>query len=521
MLKRITRTIASLILLQAMGTRYHTSLQLLNKYPNDQDIHDSAVVKAAIPETYIDKTNHPSAQEVLARYERAMAMMREKVSFTVELEETLSGAFTYKAKKYNHKRVVYRNGTRFGVSRESKRFDDQNKMIGHDCLTSIHEIEKAVITQNPYGQPPEHLRIDFRSKSFSDRFLADLGEDRLLDGVTYGAHNKTFGEVMGEARSFRLRDKMEIVDGHKTYVLEAETKYGKHILWIDPEYGFNARRMTIHKVTGDYDSDTKLGDQPRPLPPNVKPAVPWCATIRSDLTVDEIDIEKVSERYVPMSAKIRRYEEFENGQFTEIIGICKRREIDFNPDFDAMVRNFLQEVPDETKVYVFLEQSPAAEYKWHDGEVVDFQGRKVDYRPKNPQSLLGKLLPSLEDFGLRLSQVRDSNNTIVICFWDMEQRPSRHCITQLAKQADQLKEKGMTVVAVQASKVDENTLNEWVKKNNIPFPVGMVQGDEEKTRFAWGVKALPWLILTDRRHVVVAEGFALTELENKIKAANE
>jgi hypothetical protein len=60
-------------------------------------------------------------------------------------------------------------------------------------------------------------------------------------------------------------------------------------------------------------------------------------------------------------------------------------------------------------------------------------------------------------------------------------------------------------------------LNDWVKKYNIPFAVGMIAGDEEKTRFEWRVKSLPWLILTDRKHIVRAEGFGLSELDEKIK----
>ncbi|UCG58924.1 MAG: hypothetical protein JSU70_05305, partial [Phycisphaerales bacterium] len=60
-------------------------------------------------------------------------------------------------------------------------------------------------------------------------------------------------------------------------------------------------------------------------------------------------------------------------------------------------------------------------------------------------------------------------------------------------------------------------LNEWVKTNNIPFPTGMVHGDEEEIRFAWGVKSLPWLILTDDKHVVVSEGIQIADLENRLK----
>ena len=87
---------------------------------------------------------------------------------------------------------------------------------------------------------------------------------------------------------------------------------------------------------------------------------------------------------------------------------------------------------------------------------------------------------------------------------------------QLTKQAKQLRQKGVAVVIVQASKVDEKKLNEWVKKNNIPFPVGMVESDAEKARFAWGVRSLPWLILTDSKHIIQATGFRVNELNEKI-----
>ncbi len=78
--------------------------------------------------------------------------------------------------------------------------------------------------------------------------------------------------------------------------------------------------------------------------------------------------------------------------------------------------------------------------------------------------------------------------------------------------------KDVVVTAVQASKVDDSVLNEWVEKSNIPFPVGMVQGDEDKIRFSWGVRSLPWLILTDKKHIVTAEGFSVAELDEKLNS---
>jgi hypothetical protein len=141
--------------------------------------------------------------------------------------------------------------------------------------------------------------------------------------------------------------------------------------------------------------------------------------------------------------------------------------------------------------------------------------------PRVIESIAGKPLPELTEFGIKLSAADVNDRMILVCFWDMDQRPSRHYIMKLAEQAKQLKEKDITVITIQGTKVDEAALNEWVKKNNASFAPGMVTGDEEKTLFEWGVKSLPWLILTDRKHIVRAEGFSLAELDEKIKAIGQ
>ena len=149
--------------------------------------------------------------------------------------------------------------------------------------------------------------------------------------------------------------------------------------------------------------------------------------------------------------------------------------------------------------------------------VVSERPSSARYEPKRPPSLVGKPLPELKELGVDLLPDRIEGKRLLVCFWDMQQRPSRHGLTQLAKQAAALKDKGVLVVAVQASKVERNALDEWTKKNNVPFPVGMVQSDPEKARFAWGVQSLPWLILTDRNHIVVSEGFQPGDLNSQLQ----
>ena len=92
-------------------------------------------------------------------------------------------------------------------------------------------------------------------------------------------------------------------------------------------------------------------------------------------------------------------------------------------------------------------------------------------------------------------------------------------VNQLLTEMDGLEElQDVVVVAVQASKVDDSVLNDWVKKNNIEFTVGIIYSDEEKNRFTWGIRSLPWLILTDKEHIVIAEGFSVAELDEKLNS---
>ena len=136
----------------------------------------------------------------------------------------------------------------------------------------------------------------------------------------------------------------------------------------------------------------------------------------------------------------------------------------------------------------------------------------------HPPSFVGKSLPKLKDVGIELSSIDTDDMFVLICFWDMNQRPSRNCLLQLSERAKELKARDVVVAAIQALKMDEDMLNDWIKKNNIPFPVGMVQGDEEEIRFTWGVRSLPWLILTDKKHIVTAEGFNMSELDEKLNS---
>ena len=283
---------------------------------------------------------------------------------------------------------------------------------------------------------------------------------------------------------------------YDAYLLEANTRYGIVRAWISPDAGNNCLKWEIVKAQNQFYLEGATTDDQ---------FTHWVAAY------DAERVEQIDGRYITTQAKFKHIVtdgDTENSNYTQHY---KLTNIDFDPDYEAMGA-FKIQLPEGT--VVTHEEVPGIQFRWTNGKFVP---NIDDYLIQN---LTGKPLPDFNMIKTDFDLEQAIGKRILICFWDMNQRPSRNCIIQLAKQSEQLKQKDVAVVTVQASKVDEKKLNEWVKKNNISFPVGMAESDDEKVRLTWGVKSLPWLILTDRQNIVSSTGFGLSELDDKVRAAN-
>jgi hypothetical protein len=185
--------------------------------------------------------------------------------------------------------------------------------------------------------------------------------------------------------------------------------------------------------------------------------------------------------------------------------------IDFVPSTALHIGRITQSRQDSP---MYIDPQPGQTYE------IQFEDDRIPVAGRKLPSLLGKTLPDLKGISVVFSPEQHKDKMILACFWDMNQRPSRNCIAQLAGRAEQLRQNGVAIVAIQTSSVDENALDKWTSERDISFPVGTIRSGDEKTRSAWGVKSLPWLILTDRNRIVRAEGFGLSELDGKLEANN-
>ncbi len=141
-------------------------------------------------------------------------------------------------------------------------------------------------------------------------------------------------------------------------------------------------------------------------------------------------------------------------------------------------------------------------------------------RPKLPkqqlataESKIGKAIPGFDNIRFEVFQKNQTKDKpLLVCFWDIDQRPSRQYIRILEKQKDVLQDKNIVVLAVHSGTKQEKEVKKWLKKNGPSLTVGMIEGDHYNTLLAWGAKGLPWLILTDEQHIITNAGFSLDDL---------
>ncbi len=186
--------------------------------------------------------------------------------------------------------------------------------------------------------------------------------------------------------------------------------------------------------------------------------------------------------------------------------------IDFVPSIPLHIGRVV-----ESKQYdpVYIDPQPGQTYE------VQFGGKGVSAAGKRLPSLVGTPLPDFTGLQIDFTTGRYKGQKILVCFWDVNQRPSRNCIRQLGERVEQFEQKGMVLVAVQASQIDQGTLDEWIKEHDISFPIGTIRNNYEKIRAVWGIESLPWMILTDKNQMVQAEGLSVSELDEVMKEGNQ
>jgi len=132
------------------------------------------------------------------------------------------------------------------------------------------------------------------------------------------------------ATDSKLRPDMEDIDGLPCYVIEGKTEQEEVVAWVCPEKGWNFLKYIVHKTGENTLEETPLKESG---------ISDWT------LTVDNIEIKKIGEEYVPVAGSITHSMAYDDGRRSEIRLSVKATSIDLAPDFDAM-NAFRLDLPD-------------------------------------------------------------------------------------------------------------------------------------------------------------------------------
>lgn len=182
----------------------------------------------------------------------------------------------------------------------------------------------------------------------------------------------------------------------------------------------------------------------------------------------------------------------------------------------------------------FGQGSDAAYIFAHSGDNVTI---KLGNHFKNfipPSSLVGSQLPDLRALEMGFDYKAFKNKKNLVVFVDYTKRPSQIAIVLLKKRQLELRRSKLEVVCIQVAPVDEGDLAAWKKENKISFPIYILPGQSEwdgknnplilkqtpkimnTLRQEWGVRSIPWTILTDENQKILATGLNIHRISTMV-----
>jgi len=309
-------------------------------------------------------------------------------------------------------------------------------------------------------------------------------------------------KLLRKAGNLSVRRTKEKAGRSPCYIIEGVYKKDKYTIWLDPEHGYNIAKAVV--------------ERPRS---NVQGLQGFRAEIK------DVRFRKIDGKWVPVSANLEDRFDYNNGHYCTGSNQIKVTEIVFNPDHDALGSFGTDDIKDGTKV-PFYTGSPHRiydpQYMWsRDSKfVADRKGRLVRYEPDKGILPVVKTLPTFKMFDLKLKPDETKDKIILLCFIDIKQASQEYAFN-LAERAPNLADNDVLLIFVDAAGSEKEQIDAWARQDSIKVPVGRLFKELLKEiRQAWGIENLPRLVLTDRNHVIIAEGFAFEDLEAKIQEAD-
>lgn len=148
-----------------------------------------------------------------------------------------------------------------------------------------------------------------------------------LMGICGGDYDR-IDSILRKADKISLRQKTEKVGNSQCYVIDAVTKRGKYMVWIDPEHGYNIAKIELQKRKGDL-----IGSSER-------------VEIGMLFLLENVRFEKTNDVWVPVEADMKQYQD---DRISIIKWHHKRTKMTLNPDHNALGSFVPDDIPEGTK----------------------------------------------------------------------------------------------------------------------------------------------------------------------------
>ncbi|MHC4334368.1 MAG: hypothetical protein ACYSUV_11545 [Planctomycetota bacterium] len=348
--------------------------------------------------------------------------------------------------------------------------------------------------------------------------------------------------VLRKAKSISVRERMGRVGRTKCYVIDAVSKRGKYTLWIDPEHGHNLAKAEVFR--GPRECVAAIGERAKGMTKSM-----YCS-------IRNVRFKKIEDVWVPVEADTERRSENTAGSVLLQKVHLKRTEVILNPDHEALRSFYPDDIPPGAEIRSTgwtgrpperegvpdIEVEDAWDFRWQPKAkyVVDERLKLVISDPEKQMPTVVKILKLMHfvgDFEPEPPVTKAKGKHIVLCFWDINHGQSQELLLTLRDQQQALAQKGVLLIALEASGAQTDEVRSWAKKNDYSRFERLWRArrkgldDRKKTtvlanlvadlKTLWTVEKLPWLMVTDREHIVTAEGFSLEELDERIKGAEE
>lgn len=293
----------------------------------------------------------------------------------------------------------------------------------------------------------------------------------MLCGAIPGDEGATIVDVLRDCPDVELRGDMETVDGHRTYVLRADTESGDYTVWVDPESGYLPRRVRVYKQADDllfgkpvsYVSEKRLKAGLPVMPPRKS----WTYLLNS------VKVERIGEH--PAITGFSGEEDTEHATGTHM----RRRasfevtDVELSPSFegtDALVIDLAN------GALVLDLDNEGKQFALRDGQVVsDEKGEIMPYAPPRLPGLLGEQSPDLHveawihGEATSLETLRGTN--VVLAFWDSADESSTGVIETLNGLAN--RHSSVAIIAVHSASGDPNALRQLLAKEKMALSVAV------------------------------------------------